>query len=40
MLEEDQEGNSQIVLIDFGFANKYVDEFGCHISDEDLKENF
>ena len=40
MLEEDQKGNSQMVLIDFGFADKYIDDFGCHINDEDLKKNF
>jgi serine/threonine protein kinase len=38
MVQADESGNFYPVLIDFGFAAKYIDESGSHF-DEGLKED-
>jgi serine/threonine protein kinase len=40
MVETDENGNQHIVLIDFGFATKFLDENGSHVSDIELKDTF
>ena len=40
MVETDDSGEPQIVLIDFGFAAKYTTPEGLHITDLELKDSF
>jgi hypothetical protein len=40
MVDKDKEGKEHVVLIDFGFAVKYVTDDGHHISNEGFKDTF
>ena len=40
MIERDQNDKQHVVLIDFGFAEKYIDKNDIHISDIELKDSF
>lgn len=40
MVEHNKDGELYVVLIDFGFSERYITIKGTHISDLDLKETF